>query len=844
MFRWIRQIFFGQSSSDRLKRYAIVVETINGLEAHYQVMSDDQLREQTPLLRGRLEAGETLDQILPDAFALVRETSWRVLKMRHFDVQLIGGMVLHEGGISEMKTGEGKTLVATLPAYLNALTGKGVFMVTVNDYLAKRDSEWMGQIYLFLGLKVGLIQAQMDSELKKSSYECDIIFGTNNEYGFDYLRDNMASDLDGCVQRNLHYAIVDEVDSILIDEARTPLIISGMIDDNTDRYKEVAHVARRLVKEEHFTIDEKNKNIVMTDGGIEEAEKLLRITHLYDIENMEKAHMLIQSLKAIYLFKRDVDYIVKDNEVIIVDEFTGRLMQGRRYSDGLHQAIEAIEEIEIQQESQTLATITFQNYFRMFEKLAGMTGTAMTEAAEFEKIYKLEVVEIPTNRSIKRIDAADAVYKSRKGKFEAVAKEIEEYNKVGRPALVGTISIEVSEHLSNLLLKKKIPHCVLNAKFHEQEAEIIAKAGQKGAVTIATNMAGRGTDIVLGEGVQDLGGLVVLGTERHESRRIDNQLRGRCGRQGDPGFSKFFVSLEDDLMRLFGSDRIIKIMETLGFDDETPIEHPMISSSIERAQKKVEMYHFNIRKQLLEYDDVMNKQREIVYRQRRRILEQFQINEKFEDIISYQIQLMIDYFIPDQSKMREVDWDSLYREIDMLVPGEYDRKDFNSPLDAASYFKEIARASYQAYIAKFEPESIKSIQRLVYINILDTRWIEHLRNMDLLREGIGLRAYAQKDPLLEYKREGYDMFQQMMNAVEQEVILNLFKVQIVEEEEADRLLKQERFKVTAYQGADERGQAVEVNKAPNNVVNGVIVGRNDACPCGSGKKFKKCHGAG
>ncbi len=838
MLSIVRKLFFGLSSDDKLKGFNSVVEIINALESKYQSMTDEELSSQTEKLRSRLQQNDTLDDILPDAFAVVRETGKRVLNMRHFDVQLIGGMVLHEGRISEMKTGEGKTLVATLPAYLNALSGKGVFIVTVNDYLAKRDSQWMGQIYKFLGLSVGLLQSQMPSELKKEAYACDIIFGTNNEFGFDYLRDNMATDLSHCVQRNLHYAIIDEVDSILIDEARTPLIISGVVDESTTKFFDVAKVAKKMKVDEHFTVDEKNKNLVLTEAGIVFAEKAFNIEHLYDIENMEEAHILVQSLKALHLFKRDVDYIVKDNQVLIVDEFTGRLMHGRRYSDGLHQAIEAVEDIEIQQESQTLATVTLQNYFRMFEKLAGMTGTALTEAAEFEKIYKLDVIEIPTNRDCVRIDAPDVVYKNKMGKYRAVVNEIEENYKNGRPVLVGTISIEISELISKLLTAKRVPHNVLNAKHHEKEAEIISNAGQKGAVTIATNMAGRGTDIVLGEGVAALGGLAVLGTERHESRRIDNQLRGRCGRQGDSGYSKFFVCLEDDLMRLFGSDRIIKIMETLGFDDETPIEHKLISNSIERAQKKVEMYHFNIRKQLLEYDDVMNKQREIVYRQRRRILEQFKLVERFEELISFHMQLVFDSFYPEQFKIKDVDWEEMLNALSSIIPATYVYENLPSRASILESLTGNALEFYRKYISQFEAHDVMAIQRFLYIHALDVRWIEHLKNMDTLREGIGLRAYAQKDPLLEYKREGYDMFQEMMNGVEQEVLSSIFKVQIVNDQEANKMLleEQKHVRVTAYHGGEEElGDKTVIN-------NDDKVGRNDPCPCGSGKKYKKCHG--
>jgi len=845
LFNIFKRIIFGQSSKDALKRYFETVEIINAFEPTISALSDADLTAKTTEFKARLEQGDSLEDILPEAFAVVRETGKRVLNMRHFDVQLVGGMVLHEGKISEMKTGEGKTLVATLPAYLNALTGKGVFIITVNDYLAKRDSEWMGQIYRFLGLNVGLIQSQMDVEDRQIAYQADIIFGTNNEFGFDYLRDNMATDLTQCVQRNLHFAVVDEVDSILVDEARTPLIISGVVDDNTDKYKKARDVANKMRETDHFTIEEKQKNIIMLDEGIDFAEKKFGVEHLYDMENMDLAHMLSQCLKAKYLYKRDVDYIVKDNEVLIVDEFTGRLMVGRRYSDGLHQAIEAMEDLEIRHESQTLATVTLQNYFRMFEKLAGMTGTAMTEAAEFEKIYNLNVVEIPTHKPTVRVDAADAIYKSKVGKYRAVVKDIIEFHKVGRPVLVGTISIEVSEMLSQHLRKANIPHSVLNAKYHEQEAEIIAKAGYRGGVTIATNMAGRGTDIVLGEGVAALGGLAVLGTERHESRRIDNQLRGRCGRQGDPGYTKFYVSLEDDLMRLFGSERIIKIMETLGFDDDTPIEHKMISSSIERAQKKVEMYHFNIRKQLLEYDDVMNKQREIVYSQRRRILEGDRLVEKIEEVIRFHAELIMEAFYPQDFKLRDVDWNGLVEDMHQLVPANYNTITLQNRNQGIEDLSAAAIGYYRNYVERFELSDFGSIVRYIYLHALDSRWIEHLKHMDILREGIGLRAYANKDPLLEYKREGYDMFQDMMTGAEQEVITSLFRVQVVSNEEAAALaqeqLKHEQVRITSYHAADESGAVIDQKASP--VSTGNRVGRNDPCPCGSGKKYKKCCGA-
>ncbi|MEI7942657.1 MAG: preprotein translocase subunit SecA, partial [Candidatus Riflemargulisbacteria bacterium] len=779
MLKLFTSLIFGRTRTDELKKYEKTVKIINELEPRFQAMSDEELKGQTAIYISRLDKGESLEDILPEAFATVRETSIRTLKMRHFDVQLIGGLTLHEGKISEMKTGEGKTLVSTLPAYLNALTKKGVFVVTVNDYLAKRDSEWMGQIHEFLGLSVGLIQSGMPLEAKKLAYEADIVYGTNNEFGFDYLRDNMTTELSHCVQRNLNYAIIDEVDSILIDEARTPLIISGMVEEDTEKYEKSAKVARKLKVEEHFTVEEKHKNIILKEEGIAETEKFLNIEYLYDIEHMDQAHMLIQSLKALHLFKRDVDYVIQNGEIIIVDEFTGRLMQGRRYSDGLHQAIEAVEGLTIQQESQTLASITFQNYFRMFDKLSGMTGTAMTEAAEFEKIYGLETLEIPTNKPLTRKDAPDAVYKSKNGKYNAAVKEIIEHHNNNRPVLVGTISISTSELISGLLKKKGIKHSVLNAKFHEQEAEIIANAGQPGVVTIATNMAGRGTDIVLGEGVIDKGGLVVFGTERHESRRIDNQLRGRCGRQGDPGMTKFFVCMEDDLMRLFGSDKIIGVMESLGFDDTTAIEHNMISKSIERAQKKVELYHFNIRKQLLEYDDVMNKQREIIYKQRRLILEQEGLINKCFEIIEYHIKQLVTDFFPDKVSANEVNWEELTNELSVLLPFKFLNIQQKSQEETIANLLRQNKPLFDNFIAQINIDDLLSIMKIIYLHSLDTRWIEHLKNMDFLREGIGLRAYAQKDPLLEYKKEGYQMFQLLMDSVEREVITNLFKVKII-----------------------------------------------------------------
>ncbi len=838
MFGIVRRFFFGRTATDQLKKYDKTVNLINELEPQFKAMTDDQLLNQTNLFISRLKKGESLEDIMPEAFATVREAAWRTLKMRHFDVQIVGGLTLHEGKIAEMRTGEGKTLVGTLPAYLNALTKKGVFIVTVNDYLAKRDSEWMGQVFKFLGLSVGLIQSGMVSSEKREAYKADIIYGTNNEYGFDYLRDNMSTDISQCVQRNLNYAIIDEVDSILIDEARTPLIISGVIEEDTEKYKKASQIAKKLKIETHFTVEEKHKNVILTEEGITKTEELLNVEYLYDIENMDQAHMLVQSLKAIHLFKNDVDYVIKNGEILIVDEFTGRLMNGRRYSDGLHQAIEAVEGLTIQQESQTLASITFQNYFRMFNKLAGMTGTAMTEATEFEKIYKLETLEIPTNMPIIREDAPDAIYKSEEGKYNAIINEIINHHGNGRPVLVGSISISTSELISKLLKKKGVPHNVLNAKYHEKEAEIITSAGQAGSVTIATNMAGRGTDIVLGEGVIEKGGLVVLGTGRHESRRIDNQLRGRCGRQGDPGLTKFFVCMEDDLMRLFGSEKIIGIMEKLGFDDSTPIEHNMISKSIERAQKKVELYHFNIRKQLLEYDDVMNKQREIVYKQRRLILEQHELIKKCFEIIEYQLIKILNFFFQEGTKAKDVNWHDLTKELEQLIPIKFSLSSAKNREEALQAMLNQNRKFYENFIIQFNKEDLINILKIIYIHSLDAKWIEHLKNMDFLREGIGLRAYAQKDPLLEYKKEGYEMFQDMMDTVEREVITNFFKVKIVSEEDMARIMEEEqqKVKITSYDREN------KTKKEQQTITNTEKVGRNEPCPCGSGKKYKACHG--
>ena len=777
---------FGDPNDKILKDLQQTVDAVNGFEETVSNLSDAELKQKTNSFKEQLSQGKTLDDILPEAFAVVREASKRVLNMRHFDVQIIGGLVLHQGRIAEMKTGEGKTLVATLPAYLNALSGQGVYMVTVNDYLAKRDSEWMGQIYTFLGLTVGLIQADMHPDKRKEAYAADITFGTNNEYGFDYLRDNLASSIEECCQLRRHFAIVDEVDSILIDEARTPLIISGPVPDSTEKYVKLVKVVKKLKEGSDFTLEEKHKNAILTEEGIENLEKALGISNIYSPQHMDFAHMAVQCLKAMYLFKKDVDYVVKEGQVQIVDEFTGRILDGRRYSDGLHQAIEACENLAIQEESQTLASVTYQNYFRLFPKLAGMTGTAITEEEEFIKIYGLDVVVIPTNKPIARKDAADVIYKSKLEKAKAIVKEIAERNKKGQPILVGTISIEGSEYLSQMLRKEGVVHNVLNAKHHEKEAEIITNAGQKSAVTIATNMAGRGTDIVLGEGVLELGGLYVIGSERHESRRIDHQLRGRSGRQGDAGETRFYVSLEDDLMRLFGSDRIARVMETLGLPDDTPIEHGMISKSIERAQKKVEQHHFSIRKQILEYDDVMDKQRDTVYTLRRDILMKKNLPEKLEDAVDETSQTLLQYYGFDAAtKPQDRDPDQ-QKELVTVLEDIFPIKDLAEFVQKAgndntlvTELPKVLKDVLAEKAASHPKEIFEEVSKMVLLRALDSKWMDHLHNMDVLREGIGLRAYGQKNPLMEYKIEAFEMFKDLLFTVYEEALKVLLRVEIV-----------------------------------------------------------------
>ncbi|WP_347567419.1 preprotein translocase subunit SecA [Acidaminococcus fermentans] len=778
------KLVFGDPNKKELKVCQGYVDKINALEPEMAGLSDARLCAKTQEFRLRLTKGETLDDLLPEAFAVVREASRRVLGLRHFDVQLIGGCILHRGNIAEMRTGEGKTLVATLPAYLNALEGKGVHVVTVNDYLARRDSEDMGRVYRFLGMSVGLIVHDMDFPARKAAYAADITYGTNNEFGFDYLRDNMVVSLDQMVQRPLHYAIVDEVDSILIDEARTPLIISGPGEKSTDLYNIMADVVKNFKEKEDYTVDEKLKTVAPTEAGIAKAEKLLGVKNMYDPENgTDLSHQLMEALKAKALMIRDRDYVVKDGEVIIVDEFTGRLMYGRRYSEGLHQAIEAKEHVKVERESQTLATITFQNYFRMYDKLSGMTGTAKTEEQEFQKIYGLSVYVVPTNKPNIRIDYPDVIYKTKKAKYRAVVKAIEELHSVGRPVLVGTTSIAQSEELSAMLKKKGIQHNVLNAKYHEKEAEIVADAGQMGAVTIATNMAGRGTDITLGEGVAELGGLHIIGTERHESRRIDNQLRGRCARQGDPGSTRFYLSLEDDLMRLFGSDNISGIMDKLGMDEDEPIEHKLVTRSIENAQKKVESRNFDIRKHVLEYDDVMNEQREVIYDQRRKILEKADLKETVLGMADHIVDRTMDMYAPKEAYSEDWDIPSLikYAEEFYAPQGSLKADELAnmSREELEEHLHKVAHDYYDEREAAITAPIMRELENLVMLKVVDTHWMEHLDAMDALREGIGLRAYGQRDPLVEYKFEAYDMFEGMKEAIVDDVVRYMYRVNVV-----------------------------------------------------------------
>lgn len=906
MFARLLNILFGSKNERELKALKPKVSQINELEASLLPLDDQGLAEKTQTFKKRLEAGESLDALLPEAFAVCREMSKRRLGMRHFDVQLIGGMVLHQGRISEMRTGEGKTLVATLPIYLNALEGKGVHLVTVNDYLAKRDAQWMGPLYHSLGLSIGIIQHDAsfmfdpaydapDKRLqflrpctRQEAYGADITYGTNNEFGFDYLRDNLiVTDLRQGVQRELNFAIVDEVDSILIDEARTPLIISGPAEQSTDMYHQVDRIIPHLKRDQDYTVEEKTKTVTLTEEGNAHVEELLGVDNLYDLRHLSLVHHVIKALQAHVLYRRDVEYVVKDGEVIIVDEFTGRLMPGRRWSDGLHQAVEAKEGVKIANENQTLASVTFQNYFRMYKKLGGMTGTADTEASEFAKIYNLEVNVIPTNRPMVRIDHPDVVYRTEKEKFQAIADEIKEYAERGQPVLIGTISIEKSERLSTMLKHRGVKHHVLNAKFHEKEAEIIAQAGQKGAVTIATNMAGRGTDILLGGNAEalfkqqviyrgedlteeqkaeafetikatceankrevlDLGGLHIVGTERHESRRIDNQLRGRAGRQGDPGSSRFFLSLEDDLLRIFASERVSNLMLKLGMEEGVPIEHRMVTKSIENAQKKVEAHNFEIRKHLLEYDDVMNKQREVIYKHRQSVLKATDVTEDILGMIEQAGEALVDTFCPAEQYAEEWDLKGLAEAIQGQFGVDLIQPDDMKDMGREGLQEEISEKLKGAYQDKVQsliqdqgatPDLIHYVERTILLQMIDQHWKDHLWGMDQLKDGIGLRGYGQKDPLAEYKREGYDMFAGMMTRIKNDTLERLFKFQLVRgerpepEPEAPRPA-QLNLNRGAGSASAERPRTVQRVEEK--------VGRNDPCPCGSGKKYKKCHGA-
>jgi preprotein translocase subunit SecA len=828
----------GSKNDRELKRLSLILQEVNQWEPTIRNLSDAELRAKTPYFREKLAQGTELEDILVEAFAVVREAAWRTVQMRPFDAQIVGGLVLNEGKIAEMKTGEGKTLAATMPIYLNALPGKGTHLVTVNDYLARRDAEWMGPIYKMLGMTVGVIVHGLDDDERRDAYHADITYGTNNEFGFDYLRDNMKFSLEDYAQREFHYAIVDEVDSILVDEARTPLIISGPSEESTDKYYRINQVIPRLRKEKDYTIDEKSRTVVLTEEGVSRVESYLKVQNLYEPKNMELLHHVNQALKAHTLFKRDVDYVVKEGEVIIVDEFTGRVMPGRRYSDGLHQALEAKEKVKIERENQTLASITFQNYFRMYKKLAGMTGTADTEAAEFKKIYNLDVLVVPTNMPMIRTDHTDVIYKTEKEKFNATIEEIKELHQTGRPVLVGTISIEKSELLSKYLTRTGIKHHVLNAKHHEREAEIVAEAGQRGQVTISTNMAGRGTDIKLGEGVAELGGLHILGTERHESRRIDNQLRGRSGRQGDMGSSRFYLSLEDDLLRIFGAERISSIMDKIGIEENQPIEHKMISKAIENAQKRVEGQNFDIRKHLLEYDDVMNRQRQVIYEQRKKVLR----GEDLWKDIDEMTEELVDDLIPDyiEEKQHPEEWN--LKGLDDMVFKQFSLKlNLSDPERGLNQeeIRETIISAVKAHLKKKEEDFGKPLMdhliRMIMLQSIDTRWKDNLLGMDHLKEGIGLRGYGQKDPIREYQKEGYEMFMDMVYRIKTDTIEKLCRVQIQREEEIEEMQEKQRQDYIMSRGED--------TAAPKTVKRDHDkIGRNDPCPCGSGKKYKKCCG--
>ena len=829
---------FGTYSERQVKGILPLVDKIESLDTTMQNLSDEELKNKTVEFKERLKNGETLDDILPEAFAVVREGAYRAIGLKAYREQLIGGVVLHQGRIAEMKTGEGKTLVATLPAYLNALTGKGVHIITVNDYLAKRDRDQMSQVYGFLGLETGVILHGLTGDQRREAYNCDITYGTNSEFGFDYLRDNMVVYLEEKVQRGLNYVIVDEVDSILIDEARTPLIISGQGEKSTDFYKVADFFVKTLKKEEDFTIDEKTKSVILTDAGVEKAEKYYHIDNYADAENMKIQHHTVQALRANYIMNNEIDYIVKDNSVVIVDEFTGRVMEGRRYSDGLHQAIEAKEGVKIESESKTLATITYQNYFRMYNKLAGMTGTAITEENEFREIYGLDVLEIPTHLPIARIDQPDLVYKTSKGKFEAIVDEIEETHRTGQPMLVGTVSIENSELVSSMLKKRGIPHQVLNAKYHEKEAEIISKAGEKGAVTIATNMAGRGTDIKLGEGVLEVGGLKIIGTERHESRRIDNQLRGRSGRQGDKGESRFYVSLEDDLMRIFGSERIQTMFDKMNLDENEAIESKMVSSAIESAQKRVEGNNFDVRKSLLQYDDVMNKQREIIYAQRNSVLQGENLREYIVAMIEDVVESGVNGHLTGIEDSMDEDIKKLISYFDdlFLLKGAVKEEDLDN-LDnegIINYYKDVVMKAYNAK-EEIVKDEMREIERVILLRVVDTKWMDHIDSMEHLKQYIGLRSYKQQDPVQAYQFEGSQMFEEMIQGIKVDTVRYLYHIEI---EKKEPQIERERVAVETTTNYDEAA-ANEPKKRTE-----PKIGRNDPCPCGSGQKYKNCCGRG
>ena len=844
---------FGTHSEREVKRIIPIVDKIEALAPEFEKLTDEQLQAKTPEFKERLANGETLDDILPEAYATVREAATRVLDMRHYRVQLIGGVILHQGRITEMRTGEGKTLVSTLPAYLNALEGKGVHIVTVNDYLAKRDAEWMGKVHEFLGLTVGVILNNMDNDERREAYNCDITYATNNELGFDYLRDNMVVYKEQLVQRSLHYAIIDEVDSVLIDEARTPLIISGQSGKSTKLYEMCDIFVRQLTKgtakelskmdilmnEEQqetgdYVVDEKDKNANLTEEGVRKAERFFQVENLADPDNLELQHNINLALRAHSLMHRDKDYVVKDDEVLIVDEFTGRIMPGRRFSDGLHQAIEAKEHVKVKRESKTLATITFQNFFNKYEKKSGMTGTALTEEKEFREIYEMDVVEVPTNKPIARIDYNDAVYKTKEDKFNAVVADIVEAHKKGQTVLVGTITIDTSEYLSAKLQKAGIPHKVLNAKFHELEAEIIADAGQKGAVTIATNMAGRGTDIKLGDGVTELGGLKIIGTERHESRRIDNQLRGRAGRQGDPGESRFYISLEDDLMRLFGSERIMGLFDAM--PDGEQVEHKMLSSAIENAQKKIEGNNFGIRKNLLEFDRVNNEQREVIYKERRRVLDGESMRDTIYKMITDEVENCVNSVIPEDGSAEDWDVQELNNVLLPIIPLKRIQLDdemlkHGTREDLAQKLKEEAVKVYEAKEAEFpDPDQIREVERIILLRVIDNKWMDHIDDMDQLREGIGLQAYGQRDPVVEYKFAGFDMFNAMIDSITEETVKALTHIKIEQKVEREQVAK-----VTGT-NKDESQPAQPKRRTTKKVQ------PNDPCPCGSGRKYKQCCG--